>query len=117
MPDYVNAASAVLVTSDSEGFGLAILEALACRVPVLSTPVGVAPFVLAGVDGCFVGDFDPGQWAGLARSHLDAENPRAGDDWGARLFSAERMAERVIAAYEGLSMNSDDPDLSYTAPQ
>ena len=44
-------ADAVLVTSEREGFGLAALEALACDVPVLATPVGVAPEALAGVAG------------------------------------------------------------------
>ncbi len=47
MPDWVNAANAVLVTSENEGFGLVAVEALACDVPVLSTPVGVAPALLA----------------------------------------------------------------------
>ena len=40
MPTWINAANAVLVTSDYEGFGMAAVEALACDVPVLSTPVG-----------------------------------------------------------------------------
>src|SRR5438270_264495 len=43
VPLWVNAASAVLVTSEREGFGLGALEALACDVPVLSTDVGIAP--------------------------------------------------------------------------
>ncbi len=47
MPTWMNAANAVLVTSDNEGFGLVAVEALACDVPVLSTPVGIAPFLLA----------------------------------------------------------------------
>ena len=37
----MNAANAVLVPSEREGFGLAVLEALACDVPVLATPVGI----------------------------------------------------------------------------
>ena len=48
VPLYVNAANAVLVPSEREGFGLAVLEALACDVPVLSTPVGIAPEALEG---------------------------------------------------------------------
>ena len=48
-PLYVNAANAVLVTSEREGFGLAVLEALACEVPVLATPCGIAPEALADV--------------------------------------------------------------------
>ena len=51
VPLYVNAANAVLVPSAHEGFGLAVLEALACDVPVLATPVGVHPAALDGVAG------------------------------------------------------------------
>src|SRR5436305_524722 len=47
VPVWVNGANAVLVPSERESFGLAVLEALACDVPVLATPVGVAPEVLA----------------------------------------------------------------------
>ena len=39
MSTWMNAADAVLVTSDYEGFGLACLESLACEVPVISTPL------------------------------------------------------------------------------
>ena len=48
---WINAANAVLVTSDYEGLGMICIEALACRVPILSTPVGIAPFLLDGRRG------------------------------------------------------------------
>jgi len=35
-----------LVPSHSEGFGLPVLEAMACRTPVIATPVGAAPELL-----------------------------------------------------------------------
>src|SRR6185437_11002998 len=57
VPLYVNAANAVLVPSDRESFGLAVLEALACNVPVLSTPVGIAPNALAGLPGTLCAPF------------------------------------------------------------
>jgi teichuronic acid biosynthesis glycosyltransferase TuaC len=99
MPDWVNAASAVLVTSENEGFGLVAVEALACDVPVLSTPVGVAPALLRGIDGCLAQPFDPDRWAVLARGHLDSPDPRVAGRQRARWFSAELMAERVLVAY------------------
>ena len=37
--------------SGHEGFGLAVLEALACDVPVLATPVGIHPEALRGRRG------------------------------------------------------------------
>jgi teichuronic acid biosynthesis glycosyltransferase TuaC len=114
MPIYVNASNAVLVTSDSEGFGLAVLEALACRVPVLSTPVGVAPLALEGVEGCLAAPFEAGKWAEIARRHLDAADPRTGDAWAAETFSATRMAERVLAAYQGLAAATNAAGMSPT---
>jgi teichuronic acid biosynthesis glycosyltransferase TuaC len=99
MTTWMNAADAVLVTSDYEGFGMAAIEALACDVPVLSTPVGVAPYLLAGIAGCLCAPFDVDVWAAAARPHLDAEDPRvAGADRAATL-AAGPMAERVIEVY------------------
>ena len=43
VPYWINAANAVLVPSQAEGFGLAVIEALACGVPVLGTPGGHPP--------------------------------------------------------------------------
>lgn len=102
MPYLFNAAAATLVTSESEGFGLVALEALACGVPVLSTPVGIAPLAVSGTTGCLVAPFDTGRWAEAARRHLDDPDPRVQPDAIAAAFSAERMAERVLAAYRGL---------------
>jgi teichuronic acid biosynthesis glycosyltransferase TuaC len=103
MPQWVNAADAVLVTSDYEGFGLAAVEALACDVPVLSTPVGVAPYALAGIDGCLCAPFDAAAWEAVARRHLDAADPRVDGTGRAATLSAGRMAERVLAAYRDIT--------------
>jgi len=102
MPLWVNAANAVLVTSDYEGFGLACVEALACEVPVLSTPVGIAPFALAGVGGTLCAPFEVAAWREALRPHLDDPDPRVAGTARAAALSAARMAERTIAAYEGL---------------
>jgi len=103
MPVWINAADAVLVTSDYEGFGMAAVEALACEVPVLSTPVGIAPYALAGVDGCLCAPFDPVAWAAAARPHLDAPDPRVAGAERAASLSAARMAERAIEVYRDVS--------------
>lgn len=103
MPLWLNAANAVLVTSEYEGFGLTALEALSCGVPVLSTPVGIAPHAVSGIPGCLVAPFDVGRWLEVARAHLAAEDPRVEGAQRAAAFSAERMAERVIVAYAELT--------------
>ena len=64
VPLWINAANAVVVPSEREGFGLAVLEALACEVPVLATPVGVHPEALAGPPGHAVRALRPRPLAG-----------------------------------------------------
>lgn len=108
VPLYVNAADAVVVTSEREAFGLAALEALACDVPVLSTPVGVAPEALAGVPDALCAPFDSAAWAGflaplLARARAGTEHRIAGGAGRARAlqYGAEAMAARVVEAWRG----------------
>jgi glycosyltransferase involved in cell wall biosynthesis len=96
---WMNAAAAVVITSDYEGFGMTCVEALACGVPVLSTPVGISRFALDGLPGALCAPFELESWAAVARAHLDAADPRVDGDSRAQAFSAGRMAERTIEAY------------------
>jgi len=57
--DIYAQADAWLVASRSEGFGLPILEAMACRTPVIATPTGAAPELLAAGGGILVPPEDP----------------------------------------------------------
>jgi glycosyltransferase involved in cell wall biosynthesis len=106
VPLWVNAADAVLVPSDREGFGLAVLEALACRVPVLATPVGVAPAVLAGVEGSWCARFDAGEWRSKLDEILTSPDPRIPGNEAAEAalepFSAQRTAERLASVWRSL---------------
>jgi glycosyltransferase involved in cell wall biosynthesis len=103
MPLWLNAANAVLVTSEYEGFGMAAVEALACGVPVLSTPVGIAPYALGDVDGCLCAPFDLATWGPAAARHVEAADPRVAGAARAASLSAARMAERAIEAYRDVT--------------
>jgi teichuronic acid biosynthesis glycosyltransferase TuaC len=103
VPLMVNAANAVLAPSGREGFGLAPLEALACDVPVLATDVGVAPLVLAGVEGTLCAPFDVAGWAAALAPHLASEDPRVNGRGRAALFDRNRLAERVFRAYQDVA--------------
>jgi len=102
MPLWINAADAVLVTSDYEGLGMAAIEALACEVPVLSTPVGIAPYALGGIGGCLCAEFNLAAWETAARRHLEASDPRVAGAPRAAALAAGPMAERVIEAYQAV---------------
>ena len=99
VPLYVNAADAVLVTSERESFGLAALEALACDVPVLSTPVGVAPEALAGLKGDLCAPFAVDTWRAALAPHLAHPDPRVPRRARAGQYSSDAMAARVLDAW------------------
>ena len=72
-------------------------------MPVLSTPVGIAPYALAGIAGCLCAPFDIGAWGAAARPHLDAPTPASTGAARAASLSAARMAERTIEAYRDVT--------------
>ncbi|MHB1537281.1 MAG: glycosyltransferase [Solirubrobacteraceae bacterium] len=100
VPLYVNAASAVLVTSEREGFGLAALEALACDVPVLATPVGVHPTALAGVERTLCAPFVLERWRAWLEALLqEPGEPRIEGRRRAEELSVARMAEELARVW------------------
>ncbi|HET9105461.1 MAG TPA: glycosyltransferase [Solirubrobacteraceae bacterium] len=96
---WINAANAVLVPSEREGFGLATLEALACDVPVLATPVGVAPAALQAIPGALCAPYDRERWSAALAPHLTDPDPRIAGRPRAERWSSDVMAGRVIAAW------------------
>jgi glycosyltransferase involved in cell wall biosynthesis len=99
VPLWVNAANAVVVPSEREGFGLAVLEALACDVPVLATPVGIHQSALAAVEGTLCAPFELAHWRAALQPHLQATDARVDGRPSAARFSARTMAERVASAW------------------
>jgi teichuronic acid biosynthesis glycosyltransferase TuaC len=99
VPLFINASDAVLVPSEREGFGLAVLEALACNVPVLATPVGVHPLALQELPGTLCAPFELDSWRNALAQVLAETDPRVDGRARAERFSAARMAERVADAW------------------
>ncbi len=103
VPYWINAANAVLVPSQAEGFGLSVIEAIACGVPAFGTPVGIHPVVLKGIAGAYCAPWDREAWrAALAPLLADPDPPRVDGRRRAELFSADRMAARVVEAWRAL---------------
>ena len=102
VPYMINAANAVLVPSLDEGFGLAVIEALACGVPVIGTPVGIHPVALGAIPGAHCLEWEVEAWRAAAAPALAGPDPRVDGAARAELFSADRMAARVVAAWREL---------------
>lgn len=95
-------AVATAVLSLSEGFGLPVLESLACGTPVL-VPRGSAQSEVAGEAGFAVDAGDPDSVAeALARAHDEREELRHALSDGVRDRTWSRTAERVEAVWERL---------------
>ena len=109
VPYWINAANAVLVPSQDEGFGLSVIEALACGVPAFGTPVGIHPVALHGIDGAFCEEWDARRWRAALRPVLESDDPRVDGRARAELFSADRMAERVVAAWHEIAAQHGRP--------
>ncbi len=106
VPWWINAANAVLVPSDREGFGLAALEALACDVPVLATPVGIHEQALDGIEGALCAPFELGRWRAALEPQLAAPDPRVAGRQSAMRFSATAMAERLAGVWRTIRERS-----------
>ncbi|MFP8953049.1 glycosyltransferase [Natrialbaceae archaeon A-arb3/5] len=104
IPDYMNAADALLLTSDSEGSPNAVKEALACNLPVVSTDVGDVRERLSGVSPSRVATDDDELIEGL-RDVLERGERSNGRD-AAREVSIDRTAERMFDVYERVA-NAD----------
>jgi len=99
VPLWVNSANAVIVPSEHEGFGLAVLEALACEVPVCAAPTGIHAAAMRAIDGADCLPYDELRWSEILMPSLVQADRRIESRWRAEQFSARRMAERLLATW------------------
>jgi glycosyltransferase involved in cell wall biosynthesis len=98
MPTYMNAADTLLLTSRSEGSPNAVKEALACNLPVVSTPVGDVAERIEGVTQSRVAATDEGLTDALVEA-LETEGRSNGRE-AAREVSVARTSEKLQSLYQ-----------------
>lgn len=106
LPRYYNRAHVLVNPSLSEAFGMSLVEAMACGVPVVATRVGGMPGVLEhGALGLLI---EPCQPEALAEAiELLLDNPLLGDRLTEaaysrvyQRFSWDRIVKNTLAVYE-----------------
>lgn len=98
IPDYMNAADALLLTSRSEGSPNSVKEAMACNLPVVAVDVGDVRERLADVEPSWVATSDEELILGLMDVLKRGE--RSNGREAARDVSIERTTERILEIYE-----------------
>lgn len=100
--EWMQAADVMLMPSRwEELFGKVIVEALACGLPVFSTPRGGIPEILKGALSRFIMDCpcDPKQW-GLNIAELEHESWAETLIAAAQEYSAPKLAQQYIELFE-----------------
>ncbi len=96
---YMNACDALVLVSEYEGAPMAVREAMACNLPIVSVDVGDVRQVIGNTEGCYLCDRDPMDVADRLRRVLESRK---------RTLGFPRMAEqdvgwsadRVLEVYE-----------------
>ncbi|MCS6846338.1 MAG: glycosyltransferase [Anaerolineae bacterium] len=106
LPDYYYAADLYVIPANSraEAFGVAILEAMAAGLPVISTEVGTATSWVNrhGVTGLVIPPRDPAAIAQAVGALGDAALRRTMGEAARRRVQAEFTLERTIARIEAI---------------
>lgn len=101
--ELVKAAKVFVFPSAREGFGIAVLEALACGIPVITTsaPDNLAQHLVARSPSGIVCDSAPSAIAQAVKSLLEDRSPVASDDgaWLAE-YNWDAMTDQVITALQ-----------------
>jgi len=102
--ELLEACDVFALASRSEGLGVAALEAMACRRPVVATRVGgLAEAVVDGRTGLLVAPGDPAALAAALRTLRDDPELRARlGAAGPRRLEEGFAAEQMVRAYEAL---------------
>ena len=103
MPYYYNGSDVVVQASHYEASPITIKEALACNVPLVSTPAGDTPTMVYGLPGCFICQPHPIEIALSINKAIDFGKRTQGRE---KIFDLKLdlngVAKRVISVYEEL---------------
>jgi D-inositol-3-phosphate glycosyltransferase len=105
LPEIIRTSDLLLAVPWYEPFGITVLEAMACGVPVIGSAVGgLLDTVVPGVTGLLVTGREPSSIAAAVRLVLNDEPRRAamgraGVDRVRELYTWERIAEQTEQSY------------------
>lgn len=101
---YLNAADISVVGSDKEGWSLAMLEALACGKPIVSTDVsGARDMIIEGVNGYIVTARDPLQYANAISKTMHLQKVSTISNSIAQKYALSTLQRDLATVWEPLA--------------
>jgi glycosyltransferase involved in cell wall biosynthesis len=102
---YMNACDVMVLASDHEGSPMALREAMACNLPIVSVDVGDVRQIIENTEGCYICKREPSDIAAKLGFALE----RGGRTCGARVVQrtgAAWGADQVVQVYDRLLQES-----------
>ncbi|PJF40388.1 MAG: hypothetical protein CUN54_05490 [Phototrophicales bacterium] len=96
---YMNACDAMVLVSDHEGSPMAVREAMACNLPIVSVDVGDVADVIAGVRNCVICERNPQAVAENLLTVLQSGERSNGNEKIATM-NVSWAADRVLDVYQ-----------------
>jgi len=104
IPDYINAADALVLTSLHEGSPNTIKEAMSCNCPIVSTNVGDVKWVIGNTDGCFIASYEPEDVAEKIKLAIEYRKKHGRTNGRERIIElgldSKTIAETIIELYK-----------------
>ena len=104
IPLYMNAADALVFTSNQEGSPNVVKEALACNLPVVSVRVGDVPLRLKDVDGCELCEDERPETIAAALERVLRRNRRVAGSDAVRDLDEHNLTQQVISVYRSVAL-------------
>lgn len=95
---YMNACDVMILASDREGAPMAVREAIACNLPIVSVDVGDVRRIIGEIDGCYVCTQDVGDLAEKLGRVLSGGNRTDGSRMVTKMDAAWG-AQQVVSVY------------------
>ncbi len=102
VPLYLNAADALLVTSDKEGSPNIVKEAIACNVPVVSVDVGDVSEMISGLKNCHITERDPRNLSAALKRVLLMDEREYGREKKKDFIDNDRICSAIFELYSNV---------------
>jgi len=103
IPLYMNACDVLILSSHREGSPNVVKEAMTCNCPIVSTDVGDVRWLLGEIEGHYIAESNPEDFADKLKQALEFGRKTKGRERLIELgIGSESIARRIITIYEGI---------------